>query len=211
MPTQAYTCSRCNQPTSKPMRLGRPRLCSTCSMQPRKTSGRSNHTGPAAPYPTERVCPTCGASVIGRRANAVFCSRECKENKPVAVACVDCGDSFTTGRKSGATRCDGCKRQPRDLDLVAWERIIKADPCAYCGAMPSGVDHIDPRSFGGPETWDNLTACCHICNASKNARRLVTYLGMRPHLEQARAAHEAIDAWNTIDQTRRGGNFPDVL
>ncbi|UGT61523.1 HNH endonuclease [Nocardia asteroides] len=42
--------------------------------------------------------------------------------------------------------------------------------CGYCGARAHTVDHIRPRSRGGPNTWANLVACCAPCNTAKADR-----------------------------------------
>jgi hypothetical protein len=64
-----------------------------------------------------------------------------------------------------------------------WRAVLLADPCAYCGAPASDVDHIDPRD-GENDGPDNLTACCRSCNARKNRRPLLGWLLVRngnPH------------------------------
>ncbi len=49
--------------------------------------------------------------------------------------------------------------------------------CEYCrtqshySADPLTIDHITPRSVGGPTVADNLALCCHGCNQHK-ARRI---------------------------------------
>ena len=48
--------------------------------------------------------------------------------------------------------------------------IYKRDgnKCQYCGATKDlTIDHIHPRSLGGPDTWENLVTACSSCN-SKN-------------------------------------------
>jgi 5-methylcytosine-specific restriction endonuclease McrA len=40
--------------------------------------------------------------------------------------------------------------------------------CQYCGARSNlTVDHVIPRSKGGPSTWDNIVASCAPCNRRK--------------------------------------------
>lgn len=43
--------------------------------------------------------------------------------------------------------------------------------CAYCGEQKPlkdmTMDHIHPRSKGGPNTWKNVVACCFPCNQRK--------------------------------------------
>ncbi|RFA19298.1 HNH endonuclease [Subtercola boreus] len=40
--------------------------------------------------------------------------------------------------------------------------------CAYCGKSATTIDHIQPRSRGGKDTWENLVACCLKCNNIKS-------------------------------------------
>ncbi|WP_205696214.1 HNH endonuclease [Conexibacter sp. SYSU D00693] len=40
--------------------------------------------------------------------------------------------------------------------------------CQYCGSRANlTVDHVIPRSKGGPSTWDNIVAACAPCNRRK--------------------------------------------
>jgi 5-methylcytosine-specific restriction endonuclease McrA len=39
--------------------------------------------------------------------------------------------------------------------------------CGYCGAPASTIDHILPRSRGGPNSWLNTVAACFGCNQRK--------------------------------------------
>ena len=45
--------------------------------------------------------------------------------------------------------------------------------CQYCGASGGNdltVDHVTPKSRGGPSSWTNLVACCAPCNQRKRDR-----------------------------------------
>jgi len=44
--------------------------------------------------------------------------------------------------------------------------------CQYCGTRGHDLtlDHVVPRSRGGPTTWENVVACCRRCNAHKRDR-----------------------------------------
>ena len=44
--------------------------------------------------------------------------------------------------------------------------------CQYCGAAAESIDHVIPRSKGGPHTWDNVVAACRPCNVRKGDRLL---------------------------------------
>lgn len=41
--------------------------------------------------------------------------------------------------------------------------------CQYCGVKGRDltIDHVVPRWAGGPQTWENLVACCRRCNLKK--------------------------------------------
>ena len=55
---------------------------------------------------------------------------------------------------------------------VSRRGVLRRDEhrCAYCGGHAATVDHVLPRSRGGPDTWDNLVACCVRCNNLKGDR-----------------------------------------
>ncbi|MEX2542575.1 MAG: HNH endonuclease [Trueperaceae bacterium] len=44
--------------------------------------------------------------------------------------------------------------------------------CQYCGIHSNDLtlDHVLPRSRGGPTSWVNVVACCRKCNAKKRDR-----------------------------------------
>lgn len=42
--------------------------------------------------------------------------------------------------------------------------------CGYCGGAANTIDHVQPRSRGGADSWENLVACCLRCNNAKGNR-----------------------------------------
>jgi 5-methylcytosine-specific restriction endonuclease McrA len=42
--------------------------------------------------------------------------------------------------------------------------------CQYCGSPAENVDHVVPRSLGGPHSWENVVAACRRCNSKKENR-----------------------------------------
>jgi 5-methylcytosine-specific restriction endonuclease McrA len=50
--------------------------------------------------------------------------------------------------------------------------------CQYCGDSAENIDHVIPRSRGGPHAWDNVVASCRPCNARKRDH-LLEDSGMR--------------------------------
>jgi 5-methylcytosine-specific restriction endonuclease McrA len=45
--------------------------------------------------------------------------------------------------------------------------------CAYCSKSANTIDHVQPKSRGGKDTWENLVACCLKCNNAKGDKTLV--------------------------------------
>lgn len=60
--------------------------------------------------------------------------------------------------------------------------------CGYCNGWARTVDHIRPRSRGGPNTWSNLIAACGPCNTHK-ANRTPEEAGM-PLLWEPKAPND---------------------
>jgi 5-methylcytosine-specific restriction endonuclease McrA len=50
--------------------------------------------------------------------------------------------------------------------------------CVYCGAAATSLDHVVPKSRGGPHSWDNVVSACGRCNHAK-ADRAVAEMGWR--------------------------------
>lgn len=48
--------------------------------------------------------------------------------------------------------------------------VRDAFECQYCGGRAENIDHVLPRSKGGPHTWENVVACCRRCNSRKENR-----------------------------------------
>jgi len=64
------------------------------------------------------------------------------------------------------------------------QNLFKRDQhtCQYCGVGLPGselqIEHIMPRSRGGPTTWENTVAACDSCNSQK-ADKTPSEAGMR--------------------------------
>jgi len=55
---------------------------------------------------------------------------------------------------------------------VSRRGVLRRDDhrCGYCGKAASTIDHVQPRSRGGRDSWENLVACCLRCNNVKSDR-----------------------------------------
>ncbi len=55
----------------------------------------------------------------------------------------------------------------------------KHDECIYCGSKTDlTIEHILPKSCGGPDTPDNVILVCKKCNSSKGNKRLYEWYGL---------------------------------
>lgn len=67
-------------------------------------------------------------------------------------------------------------RTPRSTRTVSRKGVMLRDQftCQYCATkFPVGdltIDHVIPRSRGGPNTWSNMVSSCKPCNSRKGDR-----------------------------------------
>ena len=66
-------------------------------------------------------------------------------------------------------------RRPMQKVALTKKNVLLRDDytCQYCGVRGERmmtVDHVVPRSRGGPSTWENLVCACMRCNNRKNNR-----------------------------------------
>jgi 5-methylcytosine-specific restriction endonuclease McrA len=92
----------------------------------------------------------------------------------------DAGTPLGHGMPSGRPlRADG------EGHHEAWLRLLRLDPCAYCGVPAGGTaDHVEPRSRatrapGGAYSWTNVVGACERCNGRKADRSLLRFLWVR--------------------------------
>lgn len=79
--------------------------------------------------------------------------------------------------------------------------------CQYCGkqiTLNTGtIDHIQPKSRGGKNSWDNFAASCKPCNTKKRNRTPEEAKLSRPNVGKpkwypiaGRLTHKSPDFWN---------------
>jgi 5-methylcytosine-specific restriction endonuclease McrA len=77
---------------------------------------------------------------------------------------------------------------------VSRREVLRRDnhTCQYCGSTRHlTIDHVLPRSKGGPHAWDNVVTACGKCNAAKGDR-LLSELGMQLRTKPKAPMHPAI-------------------
>jgi 5-methylcytosine-specific restriction endonuclease McrA len=89
---------------------------------------------------------------------------------------------------------DGNPARQWKVPPVSRREVLRRDnhTCQYCGSTRHlTIDHVLPRSKGGPHTWDNVVTACEKCNAAKGDR-LLSELGMRLQSKPKALMHPAI-------------------
>lgn len=87
------------------------------------------------------------------------------------------------------------ERPPRRI-VFNKPNLAKRDAftCQYCGAqLPASdltIEHILPRSRGGPTSWENCVAACEDCNGRK-ADRTPNEAGMKLRTSPARPSWQS--------------------
>ncbi|MCC6316034.1 MAG: HNH endonuclease [Thermomicrobiales bacterium] len=79
--------------------------------------------------------------------------------------------------------------------------------CQYCGRQSNDltIDHVIPKSRGGPHSWDNLVSACKACNHRKGGKLLgETRMTLRTPPHEPRAG-----AYYTIER-RIDGSIADA-
>ena len=78
-----------------------------------------------------------------------------------------------------------------------------AHSCQYCGSNRHlTLDHVMPRSKGGPHTWDNVVTACRVCNQRKGSR--TPDEAQMPLHMQPRAPSFGFYAYGQFAQMREG-------
>lgn len=64
---------------------------------------------------------------------------------------------------------------PRRRVVLSKRNVFKRDrnQCQYCGRHDGKltIDHVVPRTKGGPSSWENMVCACADCNNKKGERR----------------------------------------
>ncbi len=57
---------------------------------------------------------------------------------------------------------------------VSRRGVLRRDSnrCAYCSKSATTIDHVQPKSRGGTDSWENRVACCLRCNNKKGDKTL---------------------------------------
>ena len=68
---------------------------------------------------------------------------------------------------------DFVKNHTMDVILTRKNLLVRDNfECQYCSSKktPLTMDHVNPKTKGGLDTWENLVAACKSCNQKKSDR-----------------------------------------
>lgn len=99
-------------------------------------------------------------------------------------------EQFRFPRTPNGVRGGGTETATFDLgvsasDEDAYRKVLRRDPCAYCanrrpdGKVLNDLEHVVPRSSGGPDVPENWSTACPTCNSSKGDQPLLFWLATR--------------------------------
>ncbi len=91
----------------------------------------------------------------------------------------------------------------------------KPDEGIYCGSKSDlTIEHVLPRSRGGPDITDNVIRACKKCNSGKGGKRLYEWIGMKNKDDVNKRIDEicekGIEITEKIDQLE-GGDLQNKL
>lgn len=133
-------------------------------------------------------CDECGKSVVagedgvGFRATR-FCSRKCKRRnlKRAEHARNKRRGIKPWQRQRGPVETFVNRTRARSTSVTNWKKIVRIDPCPYCGErFAGGADHVEPRARGGADSPDNIVGVCNRCNATKQTLPMLDALRFVP-------------------------------
>lgn len=116
-----------------------------------------------------------------RSTNAGYCDRHyqrwLKYGDPTAGGDYRClrgtGDRWAADE---ARRVAGAKMSMVTGETRVYVKILRGDPCVYCGDPCEHIDHIIPFIDGGPTDCTNLAPACASCNHQKSDTDLLTFM-----------------------------------
>lgn len=72
-------------------------------------------------------------------------------------------------------------------ESFATQSWLWGDPCVYCGAPATTLEHIQAKATGGLDEWPNFAAACRQCNSYKCVTPLLLFLLERKPRTEAQA------------------------
>lgn len=118
----------------------------------------------------------CGHARTGKNTRAVGTCRTCGNESQAQRSKAWRAANPQEAKRQAAEIYQERKLARGDVDTLEWLKLIRRDPCSYCGGGGGTVDHIEPKVRGGLNHWSNYAPACRSCNSSKNDSPLLIYL-----------------------------------
>lgn len=218
VPRNTKTCSsQCRHwmKTHPGERLTRQRKCAACAADishtnmnatccsPRCATWLRRHPGETWTAVEGRPCEHCGSSVSGKRLDARYCTRECKNRAKQQLYRAEKRYPLAEWhRRNPGMKNEYAQRQrARKAGNPGYVAVTKAEwtkirnrfgwRCAYCDLRTSDLtqDHVVPLIRGGRHAPANIVPACRLCNSRKSSRFLIEW-----KLERRRYAVDPVRA-----------------
>lgn len=107
------------------------------------------------------------------------------------------------------------RRVPEHMTKLSKKNFYLRDRycCQYCGVrfhpIDLTLDHVIPRSRGGPYTWENMVTCCKECNRRKGDKTLAEAGMTLKHKPKPLTVHTSrhIMRWVGLEEDERWGKY----
>jgi hypothetical protein len=75
-------------------------------------------------------------------------------------------------------------RMPHSLAPNLWYgTVVRYDPCSWCSGDGGTLEHVEPKSRGGRNSWKNYGGACYECNQTRGNLSIVEFLAVRARLK----------------------------
>ena len=141
----------------------RPRSRTTVRRAPVHSADRRGGDGP--PWPGRSCSTPASSRCVSCRRAARSCSCSRRRPRSSTATAPSSAPSAAPFRCPPVIRLVHFVRVPFRATAPLSRRAVFARDdhrCQYCGSAAENLDHVVPRSRGGPHTWENVVASCRV-------------------------------------------------
>lgn len=179
-------CVLCGAPARERVQMEHGAFVHLCGMHHRLTVPQLDEKKElhfVSTEPTSLRCCNCGSParrmILGPKWVIDICS-DCWAKKAIPKEWIPAPMAKAVKPSSASVR-RSAKSKPClfSMRLAAQRVRFKGstnDPCVYCGGIADTIDHIVPKSVGGPNHWTNYAPACRACNSLKSSEPLLRFV-----------------------------------
>lgn len=130
--------------------------------------------------PTPFDCAQCGTRCVPGENVAAHATKFCGP---------DCKKASWREDQAGKALLRSFPPTMTRQDEFDFRRVLRRDPCAYCGEPSTQLDHVEPKAHGGSDESANRAGSCAKCNGRKQDMPLLFWMGWK-------LTHDQHESWN---------------